>query len=129
MTKIKQNELKYQKWFWYSYDIEKTMMLPAKRPLLRCSASGTKEREERLPEFKLMNQRKFCNCGMSLEYARLTWPFYLADSTDVKAILTSEEQYALTKPACLIASAALAIVVISAESLPSSSAMASDEKD
>lgn len=48
---------------------------------------------------------KFDTLKMLTEYACPTWSCYLADGTDVIAILTIEEQIALAKPASPIVSA------------------------
>lgn len=72
---------------------------------------------------------KLRNCGMPSECARLTWRCFLADSSDVKPILTLKEQNFLTKPANFIASAVMADVVVPLWRLPSSAAMFSDTED
>lgn len=63
-----------------------------------------------------------------MEYARLAWSCYLANGTDIKPILALEEQKALTNPASMIVSAAMAKMVKPETLLPSMFAISSDEK-
>lgn len=64
-----------------------------------------------------------------MEYARLVWRRYLADGTNVKAISMLEEQDALTEPASLGTSAALADADVPAGRPSPCPAMPDDEEN
>lgn len=86
--------------------------MPAEPLLLRYSASGAEEREGGQREVKPMYRTEFADREVFLKYAGLALGRYLADHTDLKAIITLGKQDARTKPASVIANAAKADVVV-----------------
>lgn len=107
LTEFDWKALEDQVRFTYNYGEGKIMALSAVPPLVRLRASGAIVREVEQAEVKSGYLEEFASRRMSIKYARLAWRRYSADSTDVKAIPTLEEQDALTRPASPFVSAAM----------------------
>lgn len=77
-------------------------------------------------EVKGSYRKGSANCRIFWEYSSIAWCHYLWGSNDMEAISTPEDQYALNKPASLVARVAMVGVVAPTKFLLSSPAMPVD---
>lgn len=118
IEQLKENDWKTfenHEWLPYNYDEGMIMVLPAELPLVHRSISCTKVREGGQLEVKPLYSEEFANSWMSMEYSRLARSRYLIDGTDVTSIPTLQEEDPLSKPARLIANAAVPNVEVQEE--------------
>lgn len=128
LTEIGCSDLEDLEWFAYSYTKTPTVVSPAKLPLARSSAGGSKVRQGGLAEIKQRFRLEVVTCVMFIKYGRLVWRPYLANETDAEVTFTLEKQNALAVLATPAASAEAASVVVFEGRLNSIYAMPCDEE-
>lgn len=112
MSKIGRKILKDSKWYLYDYNDGRTMELPAEPSLLRCGVSGAEVPEGGHLKVKLEYQKESFIRGIFMENAKLARRRYSVNGSDLMAILTLDEQDALTKPARLTTSSAVSDIFV-----------------
>lgn len=105
------------------------MVLSAERSLVRCSEGGAKVRESGRLEVRPRYREALTHCRMLMDFAQLVWRYFLSAGLNLTAILTIEEQDALTQPASPTTSLAMAGDEAPAEGSPTSLAVLDDKED